>query len=213
MMWIFFSHSSPTANSEKDTETAGVAEIKSPPVTNDGIKRNMEGAGNAENSPTGDTPTQKNIAEQYPQNDDSIVKFVSHKVSFHDVKYIPKDLVSIKSSKTLTIAKSEQMRRDALEALIHMSEAFYEHFQKPLHIVSAYRGYDRQKSIEKNNAQCVADGLCAKAGHSEHQTGLVVDVFEASSEEIFLKKAQNVQYYNWLKDHAHLYGFTQSYRK
>lgn len=121
-------------------------------------------------------------------------------------------MVNLKKSATITLAKNEQIRADIVEPLQKMSEEFYEKFKKPMHIVSVYRSYDRQLSIATNNPQCVADGFCSNAGHSEHQSGLAIDFFEATSEEIFMKNPNNVKYHEWLDAHAHYYGFTQSYK-
>lgn len=57
------------------------------------------------------------------------------------------------------------------------------------------------------------DSLCAPPGHSEHQLGLAVDLFDATTEEEYYKNPKYVAYVGWLKRYAHLYGWTQSYQK
>lgn len=159
----------------------------------------------------------KNIREdfikKYPQTDDSIFKFVDPDHTFDDLKYTPKNLVKISASKTLFPQKAIEIREDIFPELTKMSENFYAQFGKPLSIVSGFRDYNYQKRIELYNTQCVKDKFCSKAGHSEHQSGLAIDFFEVSSEEAFLANAAYRKYYDWLKENAHHYGFTQSYQK
>ncbi|USN59532.1 MAG: D-alanyl-D-alanine carboxypeptidase family protein [Candidatus Peribacteria bacterium] len=58
-----------------------------------------------------------------------------------------------------------------------------------------------------------SDDLCAKAGYSEHQTGLAVDLWEASTDQEFLSQPKLQRYYDWLDTRAYLYGFTNTYQK
>lgn len=76
---------------------------------------------------------------------------------------------------------------------------------------SGYRSYSDQNYIYNNyvswDGQENADTYSARAGHSEHQTGLAIDVntidssFEGTSES------------NWLKDNCYKYGFIIRYPK
>ncbi len=78
-------------------------------------------------------------------------------------------------------------------------------------VVSAYRSYDYQSQIARNDPQCVINGKCAKPGESEHQTGLAIDIFAADSN--FSKNPTFMKYYQWMVDNAHKYGYSQSYQK
>lgn len=53
---------------------------------------------------------------------------------------------------------------------------------------------------------------CAPAGHSEHQLGLAIDIFDATTREEYMSNPKHVQYIDWLQKHAHLYGYHQSYQ-
>jgi len=76
---------------------------------------------------------------------------------------------------------------------------------------SGYRSYGDQNYIYNNyvkwDGQINADTYSARAGHSEHQTGLAIDVntvdssFEGTNES------------NWLKDNCYKYGFIIRYPK
>lgn len=77
--------------------------------------------------------------------------------------------------------------------------------------VSAYRSYASQK-ITYNNylkkyRQSVVDNFSARPGHSEHQTGLALDINVASSKAHF----ENTRAFAWLKEHCAEYGFILRY--
>jgi D-alanyl-D-alanine carboxypeptidase len=80
--------------------------------------------------------------------------------------------------------------------------------------VSTYRSYDYQKKLYNNyvidKGYYYADICSARAGHSEHQTGLAVDIADLSLDY------DNFEYtkeFNWIKENAHRYGFIMRYPK
>lgn len=80
-----------------------------------------------------------------------------------------------------------------------------------LRSVSAYRSYASQK-ITYNNylkkyKRSVVDTFSARPGHSEHQTGLALDINVASSKAHF----ENTKAFAWLKEHCAEYGFILRY--
>nr|MDD3720370.1 M15 family metallopeptidase [Candidatus Gracilibacteria bacterium] len=152
----------------------------------------------------------KIITELDFQNDDSITKFVNNKVSFNNLSYIPSDLESISSTYVFDSKGNSRLRSEANLALQNMAKDFYNYFGKKIVVVSAYRSYLYQVGIKAGGC---SDIFCAKAGFSEHQTGLAVDLWEASSKEEFLSKQELVTYFNWLKNNAYKYGFNNSYQK
>ncbi|OIP53507.1 hypothetical protein AUK10_02320 [Candidatus Gracilibacteria bacterium CG2_30_37_12] len=146
-------------------------------------------------------------------SDASYTKFVSPSVTYIKVDYTPKDLLQISNTKSLGISGDIFLRTESLSALQKLGDDFYEHFQKKLIVVSGYRSYEYQQGIEKRAPECVRDGFCARAGHSEHQSGLALDMFETTTMEEFLSKSQYKLYFDWLTQNAYKYGFTNSYRK
>ena len=80
-----------------------------------------------------------------------------------------------------------------------------------LRSVSAYRSYSTQKylynSYAKRDGKAKADTYSARAGHSEHQTGLAVDINTASSSSHF----ENTKEYKWLQDNSYKFGFVMRY--
>lgn len=142
--------------------------------------------------------------------DESITKFVNSKVSFNNKWYIPKELVSIKSDYVFDTKGNQILRKEAKEALDSLSKEFYQKFEKKISVVSAYRSYVYQQWIK--NRWC-PDNLCAKAWYSEHQSGLAVDLWETTTKAQFMSKPDLANYYVWLFENAHYYGFTNTYQK
>ncbi len=143
--------------------------------------------------------------------DDAITKFVNNQVHFETLSYIPENLETV-SSQYVYDAKwwASLLRDDANLALQQMAEAFFDEFWKKMTVVSAYRSYAYQAGIK---ARWCPDNLCAKAGYSEHQSGLWVDFWSASTQAIWLADPTLSRYYDWLSDNAHLYGYHNTYQK
>ena len=80
---------------------------------------------------------------------------------------------------------------------------------------SAYRSYNTQSGLYNNyknsNGLAWADKWSARPGHSEHQTGLALDV--GVKNEYSLGTFESSKEFTWMKDHAHLYGFILRYPK
>lgn len=78
-----------------------------------------------------------------------------------------------------------------------------------LYVVSGYRSYWLQQDLY--NRYCAADGKAAadtysaRPGHSEHQTGLAMDVNSLSASFAYTREGI------WLANHAHEYGFVIRY--
>lgn len=80
-----------------------------------------------------------------------------------------------------------------------------------LKIISGFRSYQSQNSIYNNyvarDGKEEADTYSARAGHSEHQTGLAIDVNSLLFDFGETKEGK------WLQDHAYQYGFIIRYPK
>ena len=78
-------------------------------------------------------------------------------------------------------------------------------------ILSGYRSYDLQTSLYNryvaDDGQAEADTYSARPGHSEHQSGLAIDVNSLSYSFADTPEGQ------WLAAHAHEYGFIIRYAK
>lgn len=80
--------------------------------------------------------------------------------------------------------------------------------------VSTYRNYEYQEKLYndyiKKDGKNYADNCCARPGHSEHQTGLAVDVMGSNND---YNKFEESNEFEWMKNNAHLYGFILRYPK
>ncbi|WP_022794277.1 M15 family metallopeptidase [Marinococcus halotolerans] len=86
-----------------------------------------------------------------------------------------------------------------------------------LSAVSGYRSYDRQESIFAANAEKdgeeEANKYSARAGESEHQSGLAMDVSAASVGYSLTTDLGDTKEGEWLEENAHEYGFVIRYPK
>ena len=82
-----------------------------------------------------------------------------------------------------------------------------------LMVTSSYRDYESQKEIYdyrvSNWGERKADETAARPGHSEHQTGLVIDM--TSKTEPLADSFTDSKAYEWLKENAYTYGFIERY--
>ncbi|PEP81803.1 D-alanyl-D-alanine carboxypeptidase [Bacillus toyonensis] len=129
--------------------------------------------------------------------------------------YQPKDLVvpNVPFSFSGTVEKSHLRKEaaDALEKLFYLAKQ--EGIQ--LNAVSGFRSYEYQKNLYANNVkrkgQEHKDRFSAKPGHSEHQTGLTMDVSSKSANNELELSFANTKEGKWLKENAHRTGFIIRY--
>lgn len=118
----------------------------------------------------------------------------------------PKNLVPVTLPKILR--KDEAMLVDQ-ETLKWAKLMFNDAKKKGLNLVvySAYRSFYKQKTLFDNTTSA----FVARPGHSEHQTGLALDIAtKESGLTIFFEQTPE---YLYLISNAHLYGFILRYPK
>lgn len=108
---------------------------------------------------------------------------------------------------------AEQMEESAASSIIELIDEGRKQ-GLTLIIVSGYRteGYQNglyTRSVNKNG-QKHADLYSARPGHSEHQTGLAVDISNIAG---VLDGFEKYKEYDWVKENAHKYGFIERYPK
>lgn len=149
----------------------------------------------------------KNIKEI--KNQDRIDVLVNKNRKLHKA-YRPADLVEL----NLKYANSAKyLRQEAATAFEKLSEdASIEGFT--IIAVSAYRSYIYQQELYqyyvKFKGNDYADKASARPGHSEHQTGLAIDVMGSNNDYDEFDKSVE---FDWMKDNAHQYGFILRYPK
>lgn len=122
-----------------------------------------------------------------------------------DKDYVPEDLVIIEGNE---YAKKEvadayqQMKQDAEKEGLLLS------------ITSGYRSYETQNIIynryQNEHGLEWADSYSARPGHSEHQTGLALDITSSRSN---FDTFEGTNEFNWLINNAYRYGFILRYPK
>ena len=127
-----------------------------------------------------------------------------------DQNYIPNDLelLDLKYSNS-----GKYLRKDAKIAFEKLSKDAYANGFRIV-AISAYRDYEYQDKLF--NSYVLEKGLdyalkcSAKPGHSEHQTGLSVDV---EGENFNYNKFDETESFKWIKKNSHKYGFILRYPK
>lgn len=127
-----------------------------------------------------------------------------------DSKYEPADLVNINNK--YYYGSGHKIRKVAYDAFINMwNDAYKENIY--LIINYSYQNYNDQKKVydsyKDSKGTDYADGIAARPGYSEHQTGLALDIF--SKENSLTSNFKGSTAYTWLINNAHKYGFIERY--
>lgn len=141
-------------------------------------------------------------------NPNDILVYVNkyHKL---DSGYVPEGLVSVDLSYGI---KNQYMRSDSYEAFKKMADDAKKEGIN-IYVGSGYRSYDYQNNLY--NRYVLMDGFdkaetySARAGFSEHQTGLAVDILNGDFSYIEYGNGE----YSWLIDNSYKYGFILRYPK
>jgi D-alanyl-D-alanine carboxypeptidase len=116
--------------------------------------------------------------------------------------------------KPLTRIKTEQLRSDAALAYQEMVKKAKAD-RVNIVTISGYRSYDHQASLYASYVQQygqeTADTIAARPGHSEHQTGLAMDVGNASGACALQDCFEGTPVGVWVAEHADEYGFIIRY--
>lgn len=106
-----------------------------------------------------------------------------------------------------------KLRKIALDKFIEMYNAA-KNESLSLIITASYRSYENQENLYNSNlsygGKKYADKVGARAGHSDHQSGLSIDITKYGS---FLKDFETTPEFTWLQENAYKYGFILRYPK
>jgi len=109
--------------------------------------------------------------------------------------------------------KDKFLRKEAKEAFEKLSKNAKKNNLK-ITAVSAYRSFNYQERLFNNYikeyGKKYALNCSAKPGHSEHQTGLAVDVMGSNND---YNKFDETKEFLWMQKNAHKYGFILRYPK
>ncbi len=138
-------------------------------------------------------------------SDTSLYKYVSDEISYSNPYFIPADLVMLYENENLSLGYGTWLSYMMISERVHpwlqeLAIAYTERFGIPLKVNSAWRSFEFQR--DEFSQKCRDDGFCAKPGHSEHQSGMAVDL-----------NGMYGDYYIWMTNNAHEFWFHQSYQK
>lgn len=126
--------------------------------------------------------------------------------------YVPSDLATPYLNSTTGVVQVEKEAGDQAKAM--MAQASSEGVK--LLVISGYRSYEDQQNLYNSyvtnlGSEDAASKVCAKAGMSEHQTGLALDFTDDPSKSAETTDFGNTAAGQWLFQHAHEYGFILRY--
>ena len=143
------------------------------------------------------------------ENPDDLLVLVNKYNKLPD-DYIPKDLEKIDSKYTVSEMYLNKRAKEPFEEMCTDAKSV----NMIIKAVSTYRTKDYQSKLYndyvKTNGLKYAEDFSARPRHSEHETGLAIDVRGGlSSYTLF----ENTEEYKWVKQNAHNYGFIIRYQE
>ena len=151
---------------------------------------------------------------QFSITDPASIWVVANKLNpLNPNNYAAPDLVQT----PVKFANSPVLRQAASDAVVTMFAAYQAETGKEMQIQSAYRSYDVQVNVYNGwvnqLGQAGADLTSARPGHSEHQTGLAIDIATADSSCTLRACFASTNQGKWLAKNAWKYGFILRYPK
>ena len=120
------------------------------------------------------------------------------------------DLVNVDAKYTYRDGKTYLLTSEAYEKYIQMHNAAKKDGLS-IKIVSSYRTEDYQQNLYNRKVRAAgksyADKYSARPGHSEHQTGLAIDLNHTNL------NFEKMPEFRWLQKHAHEFGYIMRYPK
>ena len=132
-----------------------------------------------------------------------------NKYYYIDETYDTSNIININLQSSYANNKATE---ETVNAYYELWNAAKEELGINLMVSSSYRSFDTQTNryaeFKKVSLE-YADTFCARSGHSEHQTGLALDIVSTKNPTRvnFIQSEE----YEWLKNNAHKYGFIIRY--
>ena len=137
-------------------------------------------------------------------------KILVNKYYYLEENYVPDNLETISNRYALSNMKLVNIAKTAFEEMASAAK------KENLSIIamSTYRSYDYQVNLYnkyvKADGKETADTYSGRPGHSEHQTGLAVDVYNGKENYTNFEKTKE---FTWMQNHASEYGFILRFPK
>ena len=161
---------------------------------------------------------------KFPHDDPSVIGVIlsGSPFSVYDEKAFKVDLSKIRGkypilgicygAQFIAYSNGGKLKSEVNDAFCDLVEAMWA--ETGLHLVNAspYRSYQTQKNLyaryRTQYSEATTDRFSARAGYSEHQTGLALDVIAPGGT---LNGFKNTQQFVWMRDNAHRFGFILRY--
>lgn len=137
-------------------------------------------------------------------------KILVNKYYYLEENYVPDNLETISNRYALSNMKLVNVAKNAFEEMASAAK------KENLSIIamSTYRSYEYQVNLYnkyvKADGKEKADTYSGRPGHSEHQTGLAVDVYNGKENYTNFEKTKE---FTWMQNHASEYGFILRFPK
>lgn len=124
--------------------------------------------------------------------------------------YVPEDLEDIDINYSREGMKLVSSARKSFEKMAKAASSD----DNKIIAMSSYRSYDYQVNLYNNYAATdgidAADKYSARAGFSEHQTGLCIDMYDGVKDYTNFEETDS---FTWMQNNAHKYGFILRFPK
>lgn len=145
-------------------------------------------------------------------DDPESIWVVSNKLRpLNPVEYRPADLVEAAVPHVYT----PLLRKPAADAVVELFDAARAEAGLKLQSQSAFRSYETQVSVYNtyvaNHGQARADISSARPGHSEHQTGLTLDISSVPAQCTLDACFGDTPHGKWLAENSWRFGFVLRY--
>lgn len=134
---------------------------------------------------------------------------------YQPADYLPEDLVVISDDELIDNSRGQQLTSNAAKALTSMAQAMAEDGLGQLFINSGYRSYETQVDLFAAKIEQYGEAKAlihsAKPGHSEHQSGLAVDVSMVDQSCAILACFGQTEAGKWLAKNSWRFGFIIRY--
>ncbi len=159
------------------------------------------------------TPTPTFDTTRYSIDDPASLWVVVNKLRpLNPESYAPSDIVRV----PVPYANEPFLRQEAADAVVALFAAAEAEAGLRLQAQSAYRSYNVQvrvyNGIVASRGQAYADVRSAQPGHSEHQTGLAIDISSLPAVCALDPCFGDTDHGRWLAANAHRFGFHLRYQ-
>ena len=124
--------------------------------------------------------------------------------------YVPDNLVEVTNNYDYT---GKLLVKEAFDNYNNMKKDIEKNGLK-LRVISAFRSYQYQLELynkyKEKDGEKLADTYSARAGYSEHQTGLCIDV---DNTQVYYENFENTEEFKWMQENSYKYGFILRYPK